>query len=323
MGAQALELAAPADERRAAAGGEEALPGLGVGRRRRGGRGRRRRRLGALGLQHALELGLHLRPRRDAQLLAQQRPQALVHPQRLGEVALGLAHAHQQQVAALAERRAVDQLLRGALRGGELGAAERQPGVAPQLARLQPELLEPAARVLQPGRLVAGEQPGVRERLGAAGGLDDRAPVGAVAGGERRVQRRLGGVEVDLGAGRELHGALPGVDEHVGPERAAQLGEHDVERLRLAGGSVLAPQRRDQPLARDRLRAEREKGDGEATLAAGKLGLAPPSVDGDRELAAQFDDHLRGCHARVPPPSSEARLTEPPDRPQAAYAASR
>ena len=238
--------------------------------------------------------------------------------QRLGEVALGLAHAHQQQVAALAERRAVDQLLRRALGGRELGAAERQAGVPAQLARLQAELLEPAARILEPGGLVAGQQPRVGERLGAARGLDDRAPVGAVAGGEGRLQRRLGAVEIDLGVRRELHRPLPGVDEHVGPERAAQLGEDDVQRLRLARRRVLAPQRGDQPLARDGVRAEREEGDGEPALAARELALAAPSVDGDRELAAQFDDHLRGCHARVPPPSSEARLAERRDPPQAA-----
>ena len=162
----------------AAAGGGGAGAGAGAGS-------------GALGLQHPLELGLHLRAGGDAQLVAQQRAQPLVHAQRLDEVALRLAHAHQQQVAALAVGRELHQLLRGALGGRQLGAADRQARVAAQLARLQPELLEPAPRILEPGRLVAGQQPGVGQLGHAAGGLDHGRPVAAVARRERLVERGL------------------------------------------------------------------------------------------------------------------------------------
>jgi len=49
--------------------------------------------------------------------------------------------------------------------------------------------------------------------------------------------------------------------------------------------------------ARHALVQIREEGERQTTLAAGQVSLAPPSVDGDGEPAAQFDDHLRGCHA--------------------------
>ena len=207
---------------------------------------------GALGLQQPLELGLDLRPGGDAELVAQQRAQLVVHAQRLDEVALRLAHAHQQQVAALAERRPLDQLLRGPLGRRQLGAADRQAGVAAQLARLQAEILQPPPRVLEPRRLVSGQQPGVGQLGDAAGGLDHGRPVGAVARRERGVERRLRLVEVHLRLGQELHGPLAGVLDHAGAERAPQLRQHDVQRLRMGRGRVLAPQCGDQPLARDR-----------------------------------------------------------------------
>ena len=208
--AQAVELAAAADEGGAAAGGEErrAPSGSGAGRGGGAGVGSGSGGLGALGLQQPLELGLDLRAGRDAELVAQQRAQPLVDAQGLDEVALRLAHAHQQQVAALAEGRELDQLLRGALGRRQLGAADREAGVAAQLARLEAELLEPAPRILEPRRLVAGQQPGVGQLGHAAGGLDHGRPVAAVARRERLVERRLRRVEVDGRRRRELHGAL-------------------------------------------------------------------------------------------------------------------
>ena len=64
----------------------------------------------------------------------------------------------------------------------------------------------------------------------------------------------------------------------------------------MAGRGVLAPQRGDQPLARDRRAAvEREMGKGEPALTAGQVGLPAASIDADREMATQFDGHMRGC----------------------------
>ena len=94
MLAQALELFPAADERRAAAGGEEG--GVGVELWSGGRGGGWRRGVSPLGVQQPLELRLDLRPGRDAELVAQQRAQPLVYAQRLDEVALRLAHAHQQ-----------------------------------------------------------------------------------------------------------------------------------------------------------------------------------------------------------------------------------
>ena len=264
----------------------------------RGRGGGSRRGLSPLGLQQPLELGLDLRPGRDAELVAQQRAQPLVDAQRLDEVALRLAHAHQQQVAALAEGRQLHQLLGRPLGVRELGAAHRQAGVGAQLARLQAELLQPPPRLLEPRRLVAGQQPGVGEGGDLSGALDHGRPVAAVAGREGGIERGLGGVEVDGGGGRELDGALAGVLEHLGAERAPQLGEHDVERLTVPGGGVLAPQRGDQALARDRAAAvERKMGKGEPALPTGKVSLASASIDADREMATQFDGHIGGCQA--------------------------
>ena len=291
------------------------LPSGCAARRRRGGR-RLGRGLRALGLQHPLELGLDLRAGGDAELVAQQRAQPLVDAQRLDEVALRLAHAHQQQVAALAEGRELHQLLGGALGRRQLGAADRQAGVAAQLARLQPELLEPAPRILEPGRLVAGQQPGVGKLGDAAGGLDDGRPVAAVACREGLVERGLRLVEVDGGGRGELHGALARVLDHFRTERAPQLREHDVERLGVTGRGVLAPQGGDHPLTGDpALAVEREMGERQPALTAGQIRLPAASIDADREMATQFDGHLRGWQR----PASfrwKARLAEPSDRRQ-------
>ena len=264
------------------------------------------RGLRALGLEQPLELGLHLGAGGDAQLVPQQRAQLLVHAQRLDEVALRLAHAHQQQVAALPVGRELHQLLRRALGGRQLGAADRQARVTAQLARLQPELLEPAPRVLEPGRLVAGQQAGVGRLGHPPRRLDHGRPVAAVARRERLVERGLHGVQVDGGGGGELHGALARVLDHLGAEGAPQLRQHDVERLRVAGGGVLAPQRGDQALTRDpALAVEREMGERQTALTAGQIGLPAASIDADREMATQFDGHLRA--GQLPPPSGGKR----------------
>jgi hypothetical protein len=252
-----------------------------------------------LGLQQPLELGLDLRAGRHAELVAQQRPEPLMHAQRLDEVALRLAHAHQQQVAALAELGTLDDLLCRPLGESELGAAERQPRVAAQLARLQPVLLQPAARLVEPARLVAGKESRVGGRGDAVRRLRDRRPVTPVARRERLVDRGLHGVEVHARVRRELHGALPGVLHHTRAERPPQLGQHDVERLRVAGRSVVAPQRGDQPLARDGTsRVQGEISQSETALAAGEVALTPPPIDRDGELAAQFDGHFHVGAAR-------------------------
>ena len=215
--------------------------------------------------------------------------------QRLDDVALCLAHPHQQQVAALAERRALDELGGGALGVGELGAAEGEAGVAAQLERLQAVLLEPAARVLQPRRLVAGQQPGVGGGRHLVGGLDHVGPLTGIARRERAVERGLDVVEVNLRDRDQLHGALAGVLDHARAERPAQLREDDVERLRVPGGRVLAPQRSDQPFTRDwSARVEREIGDGQSPLASGEVALAPAPIDRNRQLAAKLDGHFRG-----------------------------
>ena len=257
----------------------------------RGGLGLR-----ALGLQHPLELGLDLRSGRDPQLVAQQRPQPLVDAQRLDQVALRLAHAHQQQVAALAVGRELHQLSRRALGLGQLGAAHGQPGITSKLARLQPDILEPPPRVLEPRGLVTGEQPGVGQLGHAAAGFDHGRPVAAVARRECAVEGRLRLVEVDRGGARELHGALAGVLQHLRTERPSQFREDDVQRLRMARRGVLAPEGGDQPLARDPAAAvERKMGKGQSSLTPGKVGLPAASIDADREMATQFDGHLRGC----------------------------
>ena len=261
-----------------------------------GGAGAGGRLLRLLGLQQPLELGLDLRAGRDAELVAQQRAQPVVHAQRLDEVALRLAHPHQQQVAALAERRALDQLGGGALgvaparrrraRGPRRRAARAPAGRGPPAAAAGPPATAPRSRAAARRRRAVGH---------LVGGLDHVGPLTGVARRERAVERGLDVVEVNLRDRDQLHGALAGVLDHARAERPAQLREDDVERLRVPGGRVLAPQRSDQPFTRDwSARVEREIGDGQSPLASGEVALTPTPIDRNRQLAAKLDGHFRG-----------------------------
>ena len=46
-----------------------------------------------------------------------------------------------------------------------------------------------------------------------------------------------------------------------------------------------------------RLAVEREMGEGQPALTAGKISLPSASIDADREMATQFDGHIGGCQA--------------------------
>src|SRR5438034_10930111 len=116
-----------------------------------------------------------------AELVPQQRAQPLVELQRLGAVSLYFEDVHQQPVAGLAVRRRSDQRSRRTGSGVDFAAADLEAGLRDELERMQVEILEPSAPVVDPLRLLPGE-----ERAAADVLRDACGPIG----GDRVASRR-------------------------------------------------------------------------------------------------------------------------------------
>ena len=246
---------------------------------RDGACGARRFRAGWEGrIEQAAMQRLHVGARGRAQLVAQQHPQVVVGAQRLGDVAAPGERRHEQPVAALAKRRGLDRLARGALGVGEPIAAERDAGGRHRLQRAQPQLGDLAAAILRPRRFVAGQEAAAGDLHTAAAALHARL---RVAGSERRVGA-LGGVQRGLevdprpGGQHELELAAPAQD--VGADGAPHAREQGAERLARIGGQALRPQQLDQLVAPDRAAAvDDEIGEGRRPWRPGRTACRPDS----------------------------------------------
>ena len=233
-----------------------------------------------------------------AELVAQAHAQVLVGPQRLGDVAARGQRLHQQPVAALAERRRLDDRAAGALGGADARAAELERRAADPLERAQAQLLELAAAVLDP-RVVVREQ----ERRGGdvehvVAGAADLRPVGRVEGGLGALEVGVGGLDVDPRVVRQRQRELAPALERSRAERGADLRQQRGEHVVGAGRRVARPQQLDQLVARHRARpVPGQVGDDEPGLAAAQADLA--AADLDRHPPAQADADARQGFGRV------------------------
>ena len=179
-------------------------------------------------------------------------------------------------MAALAKRGAFDERLGRALGRPELGAAEREARIRDRLERLQRDLLEAPARLIEPRRLVAGQEPAVIERDEVTRRDEDRAPVRALLRIQHVCEPPLGVLYVDLRLGAQRHRRIADGDEHPGAERPPEPRQHDGEPLGVRRRRVRAPERADEAFARDGLRAlQRDVGEREPP--PGALGVRTPA----------------------------------------------
>ena len=147
---QRAELGRAADERALLARGED-------GRQRQPGSGRRRGRRLVLHQQPVVQRG-DVGRRGRAELVAQQHAQLVVDPQRLGEVAARRQQLHQQRVAGLAVRLALDQRPRRAIGGRQLAAAQPQRRAGQRLQRVGVQPVELGALLVDPAPRELGQQ---------------------------------------------------------------------------------------------------------------------------------------------------------------------
>ncbi len=235
------------------------------------------------------------RPRRLAgrgpELVAQQHAQGLVGGERLGDLAARRQRLHQQPVAGLAQRRRAHQLRGGALRAGGMRAAEREPGLRPQLERAQAHVLELAAALVHPGRVVAGQQP-------AAGDLDGlgrrrptppprRRPRAPPAPARRPPRARSTSISAPAGS------ASDSSRRPVRTSRPTAWRTFDSSALSASSGSAGGRSGHSAPISSPRgtgrLAVERQQREHQRALAAGQPLLDPHAAELDLQPAAEPD----------------------------------
>jgi predicted small metal-binding protein len=228
------------------------------------------------------------------QLVTQAPSERLVHEQSLRSVASGFERLHQQAVSALAVRRALDQLPGGSCSRVELPAADRDAGAPDELQRADEDLLEPPALRVDPGRVLAWQEPARRHVLRDASG-----PPGT---GEVPLSDRALRSVKTLGRRLEIDPRVVGKRE---PEIAPAVDRDDLphfreERTQPVGVARLAPERFAELVAHNRAPSVRgEVHEREPALTAGKRLLDPPAVDPHDEPAAELDPRLCQGFAKV------------------------
>jgi hypothetical protein len=232
----------------------------------------------------ALELA-QLRPRLDAELAGQPVAGLLHRVERVGLAAGAIEREHPLAHEPLAQRVIAGEVV-------ELGQKLRagpafEVGLDALLDCRQPPLLEPLGL-------------GIRERLVEDVGERRPAPHGQrlvekprrdgrVAARARPLERLFEAVEVELARSDSDQIAGRPAQQPIGAQQAPKPRDVAVERLRRAGRRLVAPESRDQPVARDRLvGAEQEHREQAALLGpAERKGRAVPARlhrTEDREL---------------------------------------
>ena len=287
----------------AAASRSESRPISGPAGAGRGGTatGRGRRRLGQQQVERrilrehrALEL-LQLATGLEPEVLHQRPPGVAERVERLGLAAGSVEREHQLRVEPLAVRVLGDQRLQLAGHGDVLTQLELDLDALLDGGQLQ--LGEPAG-------LGRGEAPqrDVRERRAAEEG--ERLPpeprgrlrIAVAAGRARPLAERLEAREVELVrleanrvAGRERH------DRLLGAERAAQLGEMDLQGLGGGRRRIVSPQLVDEPRGGHRVLPVRQQQDGQQRALLGRLeldrALRPGHAERSKEREVQRFTH--------------------------------
>ena len=232
----------------------------------------------------------------------------LVHPcgarrtvclQRLGLPAGAVERQDQLPAQPLAVGMPLDQLLE--LGDDELGPAEREPRVDPQLDRLDPLFLQPLRGRAR--RLVEIHEPGERWTAPQPDRLVERVRGLAGTSACERLMR-LGDqapetLEVEL-ARLDVQpvGAAPGHDP-LGAERLAQPVDVDLQRADRGLRRPLAPDRVDELAARHGLvRAQQQIGEDGALLRAAER--QRPSTEPRLERPEQQELHGYPCRRQTP-----------------------
>jgi hypothetical protein len=182
--------------------------------------------------------------------------------------------------------------------------AERELGVAEQLKRVQPLLLQALA-------LVPHERLG--REIGERGPMPEpeclaQQPGGGVGPGgvevlPRARDQRLEALEVELARLEDDPVARAACLDPVGAQRLAQPGDVDLERLDRRGRRFLAPQRVDEGVARDRRAGpQQQRRQQRALLRASQVDRAAVRAGLDRPQDPEF-------HAVFSPP--DARPAKP------------
>ena len=259
---------------------------------RRRGRRRVRDRGGGHGLlaQQPLVQRHERRARRRPELLAQQHPDVLEHPQRLGHVAARVQHLHQRRARGLAERRRLDGRPRRALGLVLLRAAHRRPRGSAHLERLQPQVAELGAAHVDPRRLQPRQQPALGDRQRVSGPGERRR---RVAGLERRPCRRdarARRLPVDPGVSRQDQAQLAAADQPAVAERPPQPRQRRGQRVAALGRAAVGPHRLHELVPPHRTMAvEHEVGEQEATLPPAQRAFDTRSLYLYRELSTELD----------------------------------
>ena len=234
------------------------------------------------------------RARRRAQHVPEAVPQPVVDEQRLGCVAAGGERLHQQAVPALAVGSAGDQAPGCAFCRVELAATDLDARPAHELERPNQDLLEPPALLVDPGRVLAGEEGARRNVLSHAARSPGAGKVALRNGALGAVQTLGGRFGVDPGAvgEREPHLAAP-----VERNRGAQLREQRAEAVGRAG---LGPECVRELVAGHRpVPVDRQEREREPALSTGELALDAVPVDPCDEPAAELDPRLSQGFAKV------------------------
>jgi hypothetical protein len=252
----------------------------------------------------------HGRRGRRAELVAQEQPQPLEGLQRLRHVAPTGLDLHQQHPRRLAVGLVLDELGRGALRRGQLRAAEGEPRATARLQQARPQVGEARARdplALEPGQQVVGH-----EGEAAVGGGARRL---RLAGGQRRVglgRLALGDLHVDLGPVVQPQAELAAAHDDIAADGVAHAREHHVEPGARGTRGVARPQDVDQLVAADRpLAVERQAGEERPRLRSLELGGDVLAAHRHLQIAAQPDEGQARAVGR-----GDLRETAPPLRPR-------
>src|SRR5215471_4964175 len=166
---------------------------------------------------------LDRRARGDPQLLAKKGPQILIDRKRLRYVAAGGQRRHQEAITGLTERSRRDECPRVPLPGGQFGPPERGASSGGALERAQTQFLHLAALILNPWRVVPGQEPTACAAQCGVRLTPRRSPLG-----KRQGTIRLPGgpgrlFKVNRGSGWEHQAECVAALDHPSAKRAPDL----------------------------------------------------------------------------------------------------
>ena len=177
-------------------------------------------------------------------------------------------------------------------------AAETEAGRGQALQPAEPDLLQPAPPLVDPGGLMPGEERPGGDVVGDTGRTPGGRPASFRDAGLRPVRALECRLDIDEGLLRKEQLDLRAPLEPIGAQAVPQLRQQNVERASRLRGGVLSPAGHQQLIAQQRAAAvEHEVSEEEPPSAAGQRALDPGAVDSDGEPTTQLDPGLDPlCH---------------------------